>query len=107
MAKRGVDCTMTLPRALVTRLDRLANLQGTSRSEVARELLGAALSEGEDLVKVLADDRVRKALMGAMMKPGVMKSMAQALGEELSPADGQKLFQFFRAAGAITGKGNV
>lgn len=107
MAKRGVDCTMTLPKSLITKLDRLAKLQGTSRSEVARDLLGAALREGEDLVKVLASDKVREALMRAMMQPGILQAMSRALGHELSDSDRQRVFEFFDAAGAISGKGNV
>lgn len=108
MAGRGrVDVTLSMPPALVKRLDRLAKLQEVNRSALACDLLGAALREGEDLARVLANDKVRAALLNAMMQPGILQAMAQTMGHELSKSERQQVFQFFQAAGAITGKGNV
>ena len=107
MARKTMDVTMSMPPSLVKRLDRLAKLQGVSRSVAACDLLAAALREGEDLVKVLSNDKVREALMRAMMQPGILQAMSRALGHELSASDRQRVFQFFEAAGAISGKGNA
>lgn len=98
---------MTLPPSLVKKLDRFAKVQEISRSAAARDLLSAALREGEDMVKVMANEKVRTALMRALMEPGVFAAMAQALGHELSKSERQQVLQFFESAGLITGKGNV
>lgn len=107
MAERKRDVTMSIPPALLRKLDRLAKIQGVSRSALVVELLHGAVAEADDLVKVMANDRVRNAMLGALAKPGVVRAIAQALGHELEPADGQKVLQFFKAAGMVGGKGNV
>lgn len=98
MAKSGLDVTMTLPRGLVRRLDRYAKVQGLSRSAAARELLGSALADGEDFVRLMANDKVRGVMLEALAKPGVVRAIAACLGEELSEADREKVLRLFQAA---------
>jgi len=99
MAARGkTDVTVSMPTVLLRKLDRLVKLQGVTRSDVVTELLSAGLEGGEAMVKVLANDKVRAAMVEAFMKPGVLRAMTLALGSELSPDDGQKLLEFFRDA---------
>ena len=107
MGKSGVDVTMTLPRSLLKGLDRYAKSQGVSRSAACRELLAAALEDGESVVKVMANDKVREALLAAMMRPGVLQSLANALGHDLDADQAQKVFEFFEAASTISRKAKM
>lgn len=98
MGKRGMDVTMTLPGSLVRQLDRYAKVQGVSRSAAARDLLGFALRGSDDVVRVLANRKVREAFMRAATEPGVIRGFVAAMGHELTDRERQEVLRFFKAS---------
>jgi hypothetical protein len=67
-----------------------------SRSEFVTRTLESALTEGESLLSVMSNERVRSALLEAFTRPGVMQAVAQSIGQELKEADRQRVLEFMR-----------
>jgi hypothetical protein len=101
MARKKLDVTVSLSIGVVRKLDRLAKVQRVSRSAAIEDILVEGLAEADDFVRVMSNDKVRTAMFEALGKPGVVRAIATSLGQELTPADGQKVLQFFKAAGMV------
>lgn len=95
MAKRNVSLAMTVES--VRLLDRMAAAAELSRSQTVELLVRNAAEESESMVKALAQPTVRAALSEAMLKPGVLRSLAEAMGQELSPEQTRTLFDELHA----------
>ncbi len=82
MAKRVVG--VCLSPGVIRRLDRLAKAVGMSRSSYLEKLVIDVLSETEMSVRVMTDPKILGPLVEVLAKPEWVRSMATAMGEQLS-----------------------
>jgi len=93
MARR-LTCNFSLQPELAKRIDAAAKNARVNRSAFIVAAVEAYLDQAEAELKLFANDNVRNAWMKAMQQPGVLKSMAEAMGHELSERDRQKVLKF-------------
>lgn len=91
-----VRISLSIPPALLPRIDKAARALEMSRSEFVSRTLDGALHDGEAMLAVMADERARTVMLEAFTRPGVMGAVAAAIGQELSEADRQRVLSFMR-----------
>jgi predicted transcriptional regulator len=86
LVKRGrPTVTVTLEKHLLKRVDSVARALALSRSRLLEQLVRDGIEEQETWARALANPLIAKALGLAIGQPGVLKAMAEAMGEELRP----------------------
>lgn len=92
MAQRKDKTSISLPEALIKRLDRLAKAAGSSRSELIRELIEDGLDQQETMIRATSDPVLMGAFGRALSDPAVLRSLMTGLRSELSD-DQMELFR--------------
>ena len=83
MAKK-LKVTIAIDGKLVHRVDRLAKARGISRSAMLCELVADVIGEEELFVKAANQPLLMQSLMRAFAQPGVLRQMAQVMGQDMS-----------------------
>jgi hypothetical protein len=91
-------CSMTIDRALLKRADVAAEKLGMSRSQFFQEMVRRGLDEAEGAASLVRDPIVTRAFASALSVPGVMQSLAKALGDELNQKEVQRVLSFMSTA---------
>jgi len=79
-----IRISMSLKPDLVKRVDRLAKLEGLSRSSMTAQLLLDALEQQEMAIKATSDPVLMNAIARVMTEPGMMRAMFSGLRSELT-----------------------
>lgn len=99
MARRPkVKVAITIAPSIVNRIDAAARVLKLSRSAWMEQACRAALDESEQLVKVMGDEVVRRAMVKALGEPGVLASIARSMVGDVDEAKQQRLLEFFKEA---------
>jgi len=85
MATRRAIITVTIEPELLKRVDDLADVQGLPRSQLIEHLITQGINDEEIGVKAMTNPVVVNALMKSFRDPTVLRALANAVGEELSP----------------------
>lgn len=83
MAKK-IRVGLALDPGVVKRVDRVAKAQGKSRSAWIQAACLDQLEQAEMFVKMVQQPELAKAFASAFASPGVIRQMAQVMGEELT-----------------------
>ena len=83
--------SVRLDPSLWTKLAVLAKAQHCTRSKLVERLLTDAIDQEQMIVSAMASPVFRDAMTRAVLTPGVMKSMSEAMTGEFNP-DQLKLF---------------
>jgi hypothetical protein len=75
---RKKQCSLTLPRWLVDRIDELADREALSRSAVVEGLCTDALGSDAAMTAMTANPIVWQAFMKSFASPGVVAAMVEA-----------------------------
>jgi hypothetical protein len=97
-------CSMTIDRDVLKRADVAAEKLGMSRSQFFQEMARRGLAEAEGAASVVHDPIVTRALASALSVPGVMQSLAKALGDELNQKEVQRVLSFMSTAPKSPGR---
>ena len=83
MAQRKDKTSISLPEALIKRLDRLAKAAGSSRSELIRELIEDGLDQQETMIRATSDPVLMGAFGRALSDPDTHPSSPAAVSRRL------------------------
>ena len=96
--------TVSMDPALLKRVQRVSDRLGVPRSQFICSCIIDALDESEMQAKLLGDKKVMGAFHKAMSSPGVMSSLARAMGEEITDKQQTQLRDLLGGLGKIEGK---
>lgn len=85
MTSTRVTASFTIPADLLKQVDDVADAQRLSRSTLLETWILEKLDSEKLNVQLLANPAVFQAMVKAFGNPEVLKSMAQAVGQELKP----------------------
>lgn len=85
MATRRAIISVTIEPELLKRLDDLADAQAVPRSQLIETLIRQGIEDEEIAVRAVTNPVILNAFMGAFRDRAVVKAMASAVGDELSP----------------------
>lgn len=96
--------SLRLDASLWTKLAVLAKAQHCSRSLLVERLLSDAIGQEQMIVSAMANPVFRDAMTRAVLTPGVMKSMSEAMTGEFNP---EQLKLFTEVLGELQGAGQA
>lgn len=82
-AVRKGRISIAISPELLRSIDRLARVEGRSRSDVMERLLRGVVMQEEVAVKAMSDPHVGRALIRTFSDPEVMQALAKAVSADL------------------------
>jgi hypothetical protein len=84
MAAQRRPISISLPIVLIKQLDKLAKTAGTTRSKLIEDLCDDGIHQAEATIRAASDPTVMNAMMRALVQPGVLRGLSEAMREDLS-----------------------
>lgn len=101
---KRVKVSLTIAGDLLKRADAIAKAERTTRSRVIERCMADSLGQSELFVKLFGNPMLRDAFAGALGRPGVVRQLAEAMGEQVGPEQ-LELFERSMKAAMATAAG--